>query len=82
MKALEYEIPVVALRGMTILPSMAIHFDISRNKSIRAIEHAMGTNGMVMLVTQIDAETGEPGFEDVYHTGTVAQVKQIVKLSV
>lgn len=80
MKALEYEIPVVALRGMTILPSMAIHFDISRNKSIRAIEHAMGTNGMVMLVTQIDAETGEPGLEDVYHIGTVAQVKQIVKL--
>lgn len=80
MKALEYEIPVVALRGMTILPSMAIHFDISRNKSIRAIERAMGTDGMVMLVTQIDVETGEPGFEDVYHIGTVAQVKQIVKL--
>lgn len=80
MKALEYEIPVVALRGMTILPSMAIHFDISRNKSIRAVEHAMGTDGMVMLVTQIDAETGEPGIEDVYHIGTVAQVKQIVKL--
>lgn len=80
MKALEYEIPVVALRGMTILPSMAIHFDISRNKSIRAIEHAMGTDGMVMLVTQINAETGEPGIEDVYHIGTVAQVKQIVKL--
>lgn len=80
MKALEYEIAVVALRGMTILPSMAIHFDISRNKSIRAIEHAMGTDGMVMLVTQINAETGEPGIEDVYHIGTVAQVKQIVKL--
>ena len=80
MKALEYEIPVVALRGMTILPSMAIHFDISRNKSIRAIERSMGTDGMVMLVTQIDVETSEPGFEDVYHIGTVAQVKQIVKL--
>lgn len=80
MKSLEYEIPVVALRGMTILPSMAIHFDISRNKSIRAIEHAMGTNGMIMLVTQINTEISEPGFEDVYHLGTVAVVKQIVKL--
>ncbi len=80
MKALEYEIPVVALRGMTILPSMAIHFDISRNKSIHAIERTMGTDGMVMLVAQRDVEVTEPGFDDVYHTGTVAQVKQIVKL--
>ncbi|MDD6572211.1 MAG: endopeptidase La [Thermoflexaceae bacterium] len=80
MKPLEYEIPVVALRGMTILPGMAIHFDISRNKSIHAIERAMGTNGMVMLVSQVDTEVSEPGFEDVYHVGTVAEVKQIVKL--
>lgn len=80
MKPLEYEIPVVALRGMTILPGMAIHFDISRNKSIRAIEHAMGTNGMVMLVAQVSVEVSEPGFADVYHVGTVAEVKQIVKL--
>ena len=78
MKTLEYEIPVVALRGMTILPSMAIHFDISRNKSIKAIERAMGTDGMVMLVTQIDPEVSDPGFEDVYGVGTVAAVKQIV----
>lgn len=80
MKALEYEIPVVALRGMTILPSMAIHFDISRNKSIRAIERTMGTDGMVMLTAQRNVETTEPDFDDVYHIGTVAQVKQIVKL--
>ena len=80
MKMLEYEIPVVALRGMTILPSMAIHFDISRNKSIKAIERAMGTDGMVMLVTQIDPEVSDPDFEDVYGVGTVAAVKQIVKL--
>lgn len=80
MKALEYEIPVIALRGMTILPGMAIHFDISRNKSIRAVEHAMGTNGMIMLASQINTETGDPGFEDIYHIGTVASIKQIVKL--
>lgn len=80
MKALEYEIPVIALRGMTILPGMAIHFDISRNKSIKAVEHAMGTNGMIMLASQIDTETADPGYEDVYHIGTVATVKQIVKL--
>lgn len=80
MKPLEYKIPVVVLRGMTILPGMAIHFDISRNKSIRAVERAMGTNGMIMLVTQISMEVSEPGFEDVYHLGTVAVVKQIVKL--
>ena len=76
----EYEIPVIALRGMTILPGMAIHFDISRNKSIKAVEHAMSTNGMVMLATQISTETAEPGFDDIFHTGTVASVKQIMKL--
>ena len=80
MKPLEYEIPVVALRGMTILPGMAIHFDVSRNKSIRAVERAMGTNGMIMLVAQISTEVSDPGYEDVYHLGTVACVKQIVKL--
>lgn len=80
MKPLEYDIPVIALRGMTILPSMAIHFDISRNKSIKAVERAMGTNCMVMLVTQKNPEVAEPGAEDVYHIGTVAIIKQIVKL--
>ncbi len=75
-----FEIPVIALRGMTILPGMAIHFDISRNKSIRAIEHVVGTKGMVMLVSQKDPEVSEPGFEDINHYGTVAVVKQIAKL--
>jgi ATP-dependent Lon protease len=80
MKPLEYEIPVVALRGMTILPGMAIHFDISRNKSIKAIEKAMGTNGMIMLVSQVNTEVSDPTFDDVYHIGTVALVKQVAKL--
>lgn len=80
MKQLEYEIPVIALRGMTILNSMAIHFDISRNKSAKAVEAAMQNNGMVMLVAQKDTEVSEPGKDDLYEIGTVAFVKQIAKL--
>ncbi len=73
-------LPAVALRGMTILPEMMIHFDLSRKRSIMAIEQAMMGNNKVFLVTQKDADEENPGFEDVYHVGTVANVKQISKM--
>ena len=73
-------LPAVALRGMTILPEMMIHFDLSRKKSIMAVEQAMMGNDKIFLVTQKDPDEENPGFEDVYHVGTIATVKQINKL--
>ena len=73
-------IPAVALRGMTILPAMIVHFDISREKSIKAVEAAMVKDQRVFLITQKDPETENPGIPDLYQVGTVAFVKQVVKL--
>lgn len=74
------KIPVVGLRGMTILPHMAIHFDISRKKSATAIEKAMLMNQKVFVTAQKEAKTAEPGYDDLYVTGTVAEIKQIVRM--
>ncbi len=73
-------VPAVALRGMVILPGMVAHFDLSREKSIKAVEDAMMGNQMVMLLTQSDSEAENPGFSDVYPVGCYAQVKQVIKL--
>lgn len=72
--------PAVALRGLTILPDMIIHFDLSRKKSIVAVEQAMKGNEELFLVTQKEPDEEDPGFEDVFHVGTVASVKQVSKL--
>lgn len=74
------KIPAVALRGMTILPDMVIHFDLSREKSIAAVEQTMKGGEELFLVTQKSLETEDPGYEDVYSTGTIAKVKQVSKL--
>ena len=75
------ELPVIALRGMTILPNMIVHFEVSRNKSRMAIEAAMLGDQNIFLLTQKDATVEDPGREDLYEFGTVAKIKQIVKLS-
>ncbi|WP_312448100.1 endopeptidase La [Lacrimispora sp.] len=72
--------PVIALRGMTVLPKMMLHFDISRTKSIAAVEKAMVGDQRVCLVTQKNSEEAEPGIDDLYQVGTVALIKQLVKL--
>ncbi len=72
--------PVVALRGMTILPQMIIHFDLSRGKSIAAVEQAMVESQRIFLVTQKQPEENEPDYEQVYHIGTIALVKQVIKM--
>ena len=72
--------PAVALRGTTILPDMIVHFDMSREKSIKAVETAMLKDQKVFLVTQREIEAEYPGFDDVYKIGTIARVKQVVKL--
>ncbi len=73
-------LPVVALRGMTVLPDMVIHFDVSRERSIKAIEQAMLCDQRIFLVTQKDPQTEEPGPEDLYRIGTIAAVKQVIKM--
>ena len=72
--------PAVALRGLTILPDMIIHFDLSRKKSISAVEKAMMGDQRLFLVAQKDPNEKEPDMSSVYHVGTVAAVKQITKL--
>ena len=72
--------PAVALRGLTILPGMVQHFDISREKSIRAIETAMIGNQKVYLVTQRHPEQETPAVADLYQMGTISQIKQLVKM--
>lgn len=73
-------LPTIALRSMTVLPDMVIHFDISRKKSIRAIEKAMEEEQNIFLVTQRQPEVSEPGQKDLFKSGTVARVKQLIKL--
>ncbi len=72
--------PAVALRGMTILPGMVAHFDVSRNKSIKAIENAMVEDQMVFLVTQRNVNKEDPQMEDLYSIGALAVIKQVIKL--
>ena len=72
--------PAVALRGLTILPGMVQHFDISREKSIRAIETAMMGNQKVYLVTQRHPEQETPAVADLYQMGTISRIKQLVKM--
>ena len=73
-------LPMVALRGMTIMPEMVVHFDVSREKSIAAIQEAMAGDQKIFLVAQRSIETDDPIQEDVYEVGTVGTIKQIMKL--
>ncbi len=73
-------LPMVALRGMTILPEMVVHFDVSRERSIAAIQEAMVEEQKIFLTTQKSVDTEDPEMEDVYEIGTVGIIKQIIKL--
>ena len=73
-------LPVVALRGLAILPDMLVHFDVSRKKSKNALEKAMVVDQQIFLVTQKDANLEDPIKEDLYEIGTIAEVKQLIKL--
>lgn len=80
MSELLLEMPAVALRGVTILPGMVTHFDVSRPKSVKAVETAMLIDSKIFLVTQRDMDDEEPAVEDLYHIGVVAEIKQLLKL--
>ena len=74
-------LPMVALRGITVLPEMVTHFDVSRERSIQAIEEAMQEEGQkVFLTAQKDIEDEEPGMEDLQQIGTIASIRQVIKL--
>lgn len=80
---MEYEkkvVPTVALRGLTLLPHMIIHFDVSREKSLNAVEMAMVENGTIFLVSQKNPETDNPLKDDLYEMGVLASIKQIIKM--
>ena len=74
------KLPAIALRGMVILPGMIAHFDVSREKSIRAVEESMMDEQHIFLVAQRDIEKENPDASDVYKIGTIAEVKQVIKL--
>lgn len=73
-------LPMVALRGMTVMPGKTVHFDISRERSIQAVQEAMTGNQRIFLTAQKKIETDEPKMEDVYEVGTIAVIQQIAKL--
>lgn len=72
--------PAIALRGTTILPDMIVHFDISREKSVKAVEEAMTQDQKIFLITQRDPKVEKPVMDDLYRIGTIALVKQVVKM--
>ena len=77
---LSERLPVLPRRGMTVFPHMLIHFDVGREKSVTAVEKAMKLNQQLFLVTQRDILVDDPGKDDLYEMGTIARVKQILKI--
>ena len=75
------KMPVLALRGLTVFPNASMHFDVGREKSIRALDKAMGKDQRIFLVTQKDIMKDDPDFSDLYPVGTVAHVRQVLKMS-
>ena len=80
MKDIIQVMPAVALRGMTILPDMIVHFDVSRSKSKKAVERAMTTNQKLFVVTQRDPDIENPEKEELFTAGTIVTIKQMTKL--
>lgn len=80
MKITEKVLPMLPLRGILVFPYMVIHLDVGREKSVQAIEQSMIQDRQIFLATQKEAQTDDPGEEDIYNIGTVAEVKQLLKL--
>lgn len=79
-KGNDRKLPLLPLRGLSIFPYMVLHFDVGREKSIRALEEAMINDQLIFLVTQKDAHTDLPGSGDFYEVGTISKIKQLLKL--
>ena len=75
-----FSMPMVALRGLVVFPEMTLHFDVGRPKSVKAIRSAMEKKTNIFLATQMDLECDDPRYDDVYRSGVVCEVKQVMKL--
>ncbi|MBA9025763.1 MULTISPECIES: endopeptidase La [Bacillaceae] len=73
-------VPLLPLRGLLVYPTMVLHLDVGRDKSVQALEKAMVEDHLIFLTTQKDVSLEEPGEEDIYHMGTLTKVKQMLKL--
>src|SRR5690606_26354084 len=73
-------LPLIPLRGISIFPHMVVHFDVGRDKSVSALEKAMLQDATILLCSQKDPKINDPSTNDFYHIGTVAKVKQMLKL--
>ena len=80
MEQITATLPLVALRGLTVVPNMMIHFDLNRDLSKKAVEQAIGDTKRVLLVPQINVEDEKPDISTLYQVGTIAEVKQVTKL--
>ena len=80
MEPVKRTLPLLPLRGILVFPNMVIHLDVGREKSVQAIEEAMLNERIIFLATQKEAQTDDPGEDDIYQIGTVAEVKQLLKL--
>lgn len=76
-----YTIPLIPLRGLTVFPSVVVHFDVGREKSIAAIEQAMLEEQEVFLAAQKDSAIEDPSKDDIYTIGTICKIKQILKMN-
>lgn len=74
------DLPLLPLRGVLVFPYMVVHLDVGREKSIRSIDEAMVNDKIIFLSTQKEAQTDDPGVEDIYSTGVVAEIKQVLKM--
>ncbi|HEY8391970.1 MAG TPA: endopeptidase La [Capillibacterium sp.] len=76
----QLELPLLPLRGVIVFPYVIIHLDVGREKSVSALEEAMVNNRLIVLAAQHQAKTDEPEPDDIYKLGTLAEVKQLLKL--
>ena len=74
------ELPLIPLRGLTLFPYMVLHFDVGRDKSIKALDAAMMENQEIFLVTQKDARQEDPADGDIFEMGTICTIRQLLKL--
>ncbi len=73
-------IPLLPLRGLLVYPSMVLHLDVGREKSVKALEQCMVDDHMILLCSQSEVNIEEPTQEDIYRVGTIAKVRQMLKL--
>ncbi len=80
MNEVKRRMPAIPLRGLTVLPTMVLHFDISRKSSIQAVEAAMEKDQIIFLVTQRNPDDNNPGLRGLYELGVIAKIRNVAKL--